>query len=270
MTDAREIALGPRGIAFVGSGGAGKVYALTGSPSTGVADRVRVIARGLDAPVGVVFRNGDLCISEISRIVVLRDIEHHLDSPPAPAPVTDRLPTETLHGANFNPLRPYGKLYVPTGPPCNICEPGPDHGKLIRMNPDGSGLETVARAIRNAGGFDWQPGTQRLWFTDNGRDLIGDDMPSGELNQITRTGEPFGYPYCHQGDTLDPEFGKGKRGSDSTRLMLKLGADVASLHMRFYEDNQFPPRQCAAAMDGSVLVSDDEASAVYRVTRQKP
>jgi glucose/arabinose dehydrogenase len=324
VTDAREIALGAHGTVFVGSGGAGKVYALTGSSSTGAAERVRVIARGLDAPVGVAFRNGDLYISAISRIVVLRDIEHHLDSPPAPELVTDRLPTETAHGAKFIAFGPDGKLYVPIGAPCNICDPGPDHGKLIRMNADGSGVETVARGIRNSVGFDWQPGTQRLWFTDNGRDLMGDDMPSDELNEITRTGEHFGYPYCHQGDTLDPEFGKGKRCSDYSPPMLKLGAHVASLGMRFYQGNQFPARYKGAILvaehgswnrskksgyrvmavrmqggkvlayeplitgfernervwgrpadvqplpDGSVLVSDDQAGAVYRLTWQKP
>src|SRR5690606_22474342 len=117
-----------------------------------------------------------------------------------------------------------------------------DHAKLLRMNPDGGGWQDVARGIRNTVGFDWQPGTKQLWFTDNGRDMLGDDRPSDELNRVTKPDEHFGYPYCHQGDTLDPEFGKGKRCQDYTPPVLKLGAHVAALGMRFYTGSQFPAR----------------------------
>lgn len=320
VPDARELALGAKGTVFVGSNDAGKVYALTDSNGDGVADKVRVIASGLQLPVGVAFKGGDLYVSAVSRIYVLRDIENHLDDPPKPAVVTDQLPTETHHGWKFIAFGPDGKLYVPIGAPCNICDPAPAHGKLIRMNADGSGWQDVAHGIRNSVGFDWQPGTQHLWFTDNGRDLMGDDLPSDELNEITRTGEHFGYPYCHQGDTLDPEFGKGKSCKDYVPPVLKLGAHVAALGMRFYEGRMFPPAYRGAILvaehgswnrtqksgyrvmtvrlhgskvvsyeplitgfeqdesawgrpadvqplpDGSVLVSDDLAGAVYRVT----
>ncbi|KRF00607.1 sorbosone dehydrogenase [Frateuria sp. Soil773] len=320
VPDAREIALGAKGTVFVGSNDAGKVYALTDGNGDGVADKVRVLASGLKLPVGVAFRNGDLYVSAVSRIVVLRDIENRLDDPPKPQVVTDRLPTETHHGWKFIAFGPDGKLYVPIGAPCNICDPGPDHAKLIRMNPDGSGWEDVARGIRNTVGFDWQPGTNQLWFSENGRDMLGDDVPSDELNRIARAGEHFGYPYCHQGDTLDPQFGKGKHCKDYTPPVLKLGAHVASLGMRFYGGSQFPASYRGAAIvaehgswnrtrksgyrvmtvrlqggrvlsyepliagfvqdekawgrpadvqplpDGSLLVSDDLAGAVYRVT----
>ncbi len=251
VANAREIALGAKGTVFVGSGDAGKVYALTDSKGAGVADKVRVVASALQSPIGVAFKNGDLYISAVSRIVVLRDIENHLDDPPAPEVVTDKLPTETHHGSKFLAFGPDGKLYVPIGAPCNVCDPGPDHGKLIRMNADGSGMEDVARGIRNSVGFDWQPGTGQLWFTDNGRDMLGDDLPSDELNRITRPGEHFGFPYCHQGDTLDPEFGQGKRCSDYAPPVLKLGAHVAALGMRFYEGRQFP-----ASYKGAIIVAE--------------
>ncbi len=320
VPDAREIALGTHGTVFVGSSDAGKVYALTDSNGDGVADKVRIVASGLRDPIGVAFHDGDLYVSAVSKILVLRGIEQHLDAPPKPELVTDKLPTEGHHGGKFLAFGPDGKLYVPIGAPCNICDPAPAHGKLTRMNADGSGVEDVAHGIRNTVGFDWQPGTKHLWFTDNGRDLMGDDMPSDELNEITRLGEHFGYPYCHQGDTLDPEFGKGKRCKDFVPPVLKLGAHVASLGMRFYEGKQFPTSYKGAIIvaehgswnrtqksgyrvmtvrlagskvlsyeplitgfeqnesawgrpvdvqplpDGSVLVSDDLAGAVYRVT----
>ena len=251
VRDAREMALGANGTVFVGSGGAGKVYALTDTNHDGVADKVRVVASGLNTPIGVAFHKGDLYVSAISRIVVLRDIESHLDSPPRPELITDKLTPERHHGGKFLAFGPDGKLYVPIGAPCNICDPAPDHGKLVRMNPDGSGVEDVAVGIRNSVGFDWQPGTKRLWFTDNGRDMLGDDVPSDELNEVTRTGEHFGYPYCHQGDVLDPEFGKGKSCRNYTAPVLKLGAHVASLGMRFYTGKQFPTRY-----DGAIIVAE--------------
>lgn len=251
VPNAREIALGTNGTVFVGSTGAGKVYALTDSKGNGVADQVRVIASGLNTPMGVAFHDGDLYISAIDRIVVLRGIEQHLDKPPTPELVTDKLPSETHHGGKFLAFGPDGKLYVPIGAPCNICDPAPNHGKLIRMNADGSGVEDVAFGIRNTVGFDWHSGSKQLWFTDNGRDMMGDDIPSDELNRISKTGEHFGYPYCHEGDILDPEFGQGKRCSDYTAPVLKLGAHVASLGMRFYTGKQFP-----AAYNGAILVAE--------------
>jgi glucose/arabinose dehydrogenase len=317
---AREIALGARGTVFVGSMDTGKVYALTDADHDGRADRVRVLASGLEMPVGVAFHHGDLYVSAVSRILVLRDIEDHLDDPPRPQVVYDKLPTERHHGWKFIAFGPDGKLYVPIGAPCNICDPGPGYAKLVRMNPDGSGVEDVARGIRNTVGFDWQPGTHALWFTDNGRDLLGDDVPSDELNRVSRPGEHFGYPYCHEGDILDPEFGKGHACKDYTPPVLKLGAHVASLGMRFYGGRQFPagyrgaifvaehgswnrtrksgyrvmavrlrggkvasyqpfitgfeqdekawgrPVDVQPLPDGSLLVSDDLAGAVYRVT----
>jgi glucose/arabinose dehydrogenase len=154
--------------------------------------------------------------------------------------VTDKLPAKTHHGWRFIAFGPDGKLYVPIGAPCNICEPGPGFAKIIRMNPDGTDWQTIATGIRNTVGFDWQPGSHALWFTNNGRDLMGDDVPADTLNRVGKLGENFGYPYCHAGDVLDPEFGKGRACSEFAQPALRLGAHVAALGMRFYVGRMFP------------------------------
>src|SRR5690242_18321726 len=251
VPQARELALGAKGTVFVGSMDAGKVYALTDADHDGRAEKVRVVASGLQLPVGVAFRKGDLYVSAVSRILVLRDIENHLDDPPKPEVVYDKFPTETHHGWKFIAFGPDGKLYVPIGAPCNLCDKDKAYAKLTRMKADGTGLQDVAYGIRNTVGFDWQPSTGKLWFTDNGRDLLGDDVPSDELNRVDRVGEHFGYPYCHQGDILDPEFGKGHHCKDYTPPVLKLGAHVASLGLRFYVGEQFP-----AHYRGAIFVAE--------------
>jgi glucose/arabinose dehydrogenase len=248
VTNARELALGAKGTVFAGSRDDGSVRALIDADRDGRAERVVVLASGLEMPSGVAFHDGDLYIAEVGRIVRLPAIESHLDAPPKPEVVTDKLPKETHHGWKFIAFGPDGRLYVPIGAPCNICDPGADHGKIISMKPDGSDWQDVALGVRNSVGFDWQPGTNTLWFTENGRDMLGDDLPSDELNHVTKSGEHFGYPYCHQGDTLDPEFGKGKSCSDYVPPVLKLGAHVASLGMRFYTGKMFPPEYRGAAI----------------------
>jgi len=238
VPNAREMALGTRDTVFVGSG-EGKVYALSGTTG-GRAEHVYVIAKDLQMPIGVAFRDGALYVSAVSRIVKYPDIEAHLADPPKPVVVTDKLPSKTHHGGRFIAFGPDGKLYVPIGAPCNICNPGPDFAKIIRMNADGSGWQTVATGIRNSVGFDWQPGTHTLWFTNNGRDEMGDDVPDDTLNRVGKLGENFGYPYCHAGNVVDPEFGKGHACSEFAQPALRLGAHVAPLGMRFYVGQMFP------------------------------
>lgn len=251
VPNAREMALGTKNTVFVGSNDAGKVYAVTYGDD-GKVTKVRSIATGLELPVGVAFRHGDLYVSAVSKIYVLRDIENHLDAPPKPEVITDKLPTETHHGWKFIAFGPDDKLYVPIGAPCNICDRDSEgFAQITRMNPDGSGSEVVARGVRNTVGFDWRPTDKTLWFTDNGRDMLGDDLPSDELNHVTRPKEHFGYPYCHQGDTLDPDFGKGRSCKDYTPPVLKLGAHVAALGMRFYQGTQFP-----ASYRGAIIVAE--------------
>ena len=248
---AREMALGDRGTIFVGSMGAGKVYALTDG-ADGHAPQVRVVAHGLNLPVGVAFHQGDLYISDTRRIVVLRGIEDRLDHPPTPQTVADNLPYRAGdHSWKFIAFGPDGKLYVPIGAPCNVCDIGHEFGRLIRMNPDGTGREDVAYGIRNTVGFTWQPGTGALWFTDNGRDMMGDDIPSDELNRIDRVGQSFGFPYCHQGNIPDPVYGKGHPCDGFTPPVLRLGAHVAALGLRFYEGTMFP-----AMYRGGLLIAE--------------
>ncbi|GAA4495722.1 PQQ-dependent sugar dehydrogenase [Gluconacetobacter tumulicola] len=239
VPSAREMAVGARGTLFVGSMSGGVVYAVTGGPER--ATRVRIVARGLTMPVGVAFHDGDLYISDVRDIVVLRGIEDHLDDPPKPEVAVTDLPWRMGdHGWKFIAFGPDGKLYVPIGAPCNICDVGHRFGKLMRMNADGSGREDMAWGIRNSVGLDWQPGTGTLWFTDNGRDLLGDDIPSDELNRLDHPGQSFGYPFCHQGDILDPVFGRGQDCRAFTPPVLKLGAHVGAVGMRFYKGGMFP------------------------------
>ncbi len=245
VDNARQMALGRAdasgGHVFVGSMRAGKVHAVRFDAAYH-ATGVTTVASGLQMPVGVAYRDGALYVSAVSRILRYDNIEQRLEQPPAPAVVTDRLPTETHHGWKFIAFGPDGKLYVPVGAPCNICEPDAQrYANILRMNADGSGVETFARGVRNTVGFDWQPQTGELWFTDNGRDMLGDEFPPDELNRAPRAGMHFGYPYCHGGDLPDPEFGARRACADFTAPVQKLGPHVAALGMRFYSGAMFPP-----------------------------
>ncbi len=246
VDNARQMALGHSdasgGTLFVGSMQAGKVHALTFGADYKVSG-VKLVASSLKLPAGVAYRSGSLYVSAVNRILRFDDIEAHLDQPPVPVVVTDTLPGETHHGWKFVAFGPDGKLYVPVGAPCNICEPDADrYANILRMNADGSGIEVYARGVRNSVGFDWQPESHELWFTDNGRDLLGDDLPPDELNHAPRAGMNFGYPYCHGGDLADPEFGAKHRCAEFTPPAQKLGPHVAALGMRFYTGTQFPPK----------------------------
>lgn len=236
---ARSMCLSPNGTLFVGTTGK-NVYAVTDDNHDGKADKVYTIATGLNAPNGVAFRNGSLYIAAISTIYRMDSIESKPDNPPTPVVVYDKYPDKSHHGNKFIAFGPDGKLYVPVGAPCNICDSPKPYASITRLNPDGTGFEIYASGIRNSVGFDWNPVTKQLWFTDNGRDMLGDDIPSDELNNAPHQGMNFGYPYCHEGDILDPEYGKGKNCGDYTPPVKKLGAHVASLGMRFYNGNMFP------------------------------
>ena len=180
VDNARAMAWGAKGTLFVGSMQAGKIYAVR--IGTGPAPQVITIAWNLKLPAGVAFRDGALYVSAVDRILRFDNIEDRLADPPAPVVVSDRFPSETHHGWKFIAFGPDGKLYVPVGAPCNICEPDPDrYANIMRMNRDGSGLEVYARGVRNSVGFDWDPRSGQLWFTDNGRDMLGDDLPPDEL-----------------------------------------------------------------------------------------
>jgi glucose/arabinose dehydrogenase len=322
VPNARAMTWGAAGTLFVGSAGAGKVYALSlPPPGTKGEATLSVVASGLREPAGVAFRDGALYVSAVSRILRFDDIERRLDNPPAPVVVSEAFPTEGHHGRKFIAFGPDGKLYVPVGAPCNICATDPDrYANIMRMNRDGSVLEVFARGVRNSVGFDWDPRTGELWFTSNGRDWLGDDEPPDTLNHAPRAGMHFGFPYCHGGNIPDPEFGTRRRCSEFAPPAQNLGPHVAALGMRFYTGSQFPaayrnrifiaehgswnrsrkigyrvtmvtleagravryepfaegwlqaesawgrPADVLVAPDGSLLVSDDAAGAIYRIS----
>jgi glucose/arabinose dehydrogenase len=238
LPNARSIALGSKGTVFVGTRLIDKVYAVV---DRGGKREVKVIAKGLYRPNGVAFKDGALYIAELSRIVRLDNIEDRLDNPPDPVVVFDKLPKDEPHGWKFLAFGPDGKLYFNIGAPCNICEPPSTHAQIARINPDGTGFETFARGVRQSVGLDWHPVTKELWFTENQRDWLGEDVPQDKLNHAQRAGLNFGFPYCHQGDIPDPEFGRGHACSEFTPPVVKLGPHVAPLGMRFYTGTQFPP-----------------------------
>jgi glucose/arabinose dehydrogenase len=233
VPNARQMALGSNGTVFVGSMQARNVYAI-------VNGKVLTIARGLNVPSGVAFKDGSLYVGEISRILRYDNIENNLENPPKPVVVTDKLPDDFHHGWKFIAFGPDGKLYVPVGAPCNICIPDDRHALIARMNADGSNMEVVARGVRNSVGFDWDPATKELWFTDNGRDGMGDNIPPDELNHVTQPGMNFGYPYCHAGTIQDPEF-SNEPCNKFAPPAIPLGPHVAAIGMAFYTGEMFPP-----------------------------
>lgn len=243
VEDARSMARSPNGVLYVGTRGEGKVYAITDTDNDYQADSVITIANGLRSPNGVAFRNGSLYVAEISRILRFDDIDNNLNNPPEPVVVRDDFPTEGHHGWKFIAFGPDDKLYVPVGAPCNICKSEKDiFASITRMKPDGSDREIIAHGVRNSVGFDWNPETGDFWFTDNGRDMLGDNRPPDELNHLTQAGQHFGYPYLHGNDIWDPEF--GDRGKTMDINFIKpaqaLGPHVAALGMHFYTGSMFP------------------------------
>jgi len=238
---ARSMALSPSGILFVGTRGQGNVYAVVDTNKDFKADKVYTLAENLRMPNGVAFRNGSLFVAEISKILRFDNIENKLSNPPSPVVVYDKFPKDLHHGWKFIRFGPDGKLYVPVGAPCNIClSKNKIYGTITRMDINGSNLEIFASGIRNSVGFDWNPLTNVLWFTDNGRDMLGDNIPPDELNRAPVKGLNFGFPFFHGNGIPDPKFGIGKDPSDFVPPAQELGPHVAALGMRFYTGNMFP------------------------------
>ncbi len=329
VPNARQLSLGKvevvngvlqSGSVYVGSMKGGTVSAVRFGPGVQVV-QVQELARGLRMPVGVAYRNGSLFVSAVQRIVRLDGVDDVRKDKYDPVVVVDDFPTEAHHGWKFIAFGPDGKLYAPVGAPCNICEPDPQrYANILRMNADGTAREVYAQGVRNTVGFDWSPLTKTLWFTDNGRDMLGDDVPPDELNHAPKAGLHFGYPYCHGGVLPDPEFGSKRACKAFMPPVQNLGAHVAALGMRFYTGTMFPaayrnqvfiaehgswnrskksgyritlvtleadkavaytpfisgwqegektwgrPVDVLVLPDGSMLVSDDFADAIYRVT----
>ena len=243
VQNARQMALGANGTLFVGSRTTGKVHAVVDRDKDNKADQVFVIASGLRMPSGVAFRDGALYVAEVNRVIRFDGIESKLESPPQPAVVNDKLPTEDHHGWKYLGFGPDGWLYVPVGAPCNVCERPDDErfATILRMKPDGSGAEVFARGIRNTVGFDWHPQSRELWLAENGRDNLGDDVPPDEMLRAHKAGLHFGFPYCHGGDTPDPQFGEKRPCKEFEPPAIRLGAHVAAIGMKFYTGRMFPP-----------------------------
>ncbi|MCE9686582.1 PQQ-dependent sugar dehydrogenase [Shewanella sp. AS16] len=248
IPNARQMALGDAGSLFVGSRREGRVYGVKDLDADGRPDKVFVLASELQMPSGIAFHDGALYVAAVDKILRYPRIEAYLSAklarpdlpPPQPQLVFDDLPSETHHGWKYLKFAPDGELYIPIGAPCNICDAGKDYAKIIGLNLTTKATRLIAAGVRNSVGFDWHPRSRELWFTDNGRDMLGDDIPSDELNRVEREGSHFGYPYIHQGDLPDPKFGRGKRPQDYQAPEVKLGAHVAALGMTFYRGQQFP------------------------------
>lgn len=243
VPDARSLAMNADGsTVFVGNRQGKNVYALKDTNGDGKADKKYTLASGLRMPNGVAFKDGDLYVAEVSRILRFKDIDNNLDKPTFEV-VYDQFPDKAHHGWKFIAFGPDGMLYVPVGAPCNICEPEEIFATITRIDVKSSNIkpEIFAQGIRNSVGFAWHPTTKELWFTDNGRDMMGDNIPDCELNRAPQKGLHFGYPYWHAGDVKDPEFGnKGKDKSAYAAPALKLGPHTAPLGMRFYTGSLFP------------------------------
>jgi glucose/arabinose dehydrogenase len=321
---ARSMTLSEKGTVFVGTQ-QGAVYAVVDRDHDGVADQVYTLATGLDMPNGVAVRQGALYVAEVSRVRRYDAIEDHLAAPPAPVSIIEGLPKEHHHGWKFIAFGPDDLLYVPVGAPCNVCESSdPRFATILRFRPDGTSVDTMARGVRNSVGFDWEPGANAFWFTDNGRDLLGDDIPPDELNRATVPGRHYGFPYCHAGTIPDPVYAKGHDCREFEPPAITLGPHVAALGMRFYRGTMFPPEYRGQIFiaehgswnrshkigyrvslvkvkdsralsyepfaqgwlqgetnwgrpvdvqelpDGSLLVSDDQAGAIYRIAYARP
>ena len=242
---ARSMAMGSEGTLFVSTRNEKTIYAIQDLDKDYKADHIKVLDSTLDVPNGIAFKDASLYVADIGRLLRYDNIESNLDSIPKPVVVYDDYPTEFHHGWKYIAFGPDNKLYVPVGAPCNICDStvvDERYATITRMNADGSDREIYARGVRNSVGFTWHPKTKELWFTDNGRDFMGDDTPPCELNRVSEVGQHFGYPYCHGGVVKDPEFGEQKPCSDFVAPVQAMGAHVAPLGVKFNTGTMFPDK----------------------------
>jgi len=237
MPGARAMAQGDKGKVYIGTRAIGRVYEVTDS---GGKRTSRVVVDKLVQPAGVAFADGSLYVISINKVLRFDGIEDKPDVQPVDLTDKFKLPPEQHHNWKYVAFGPDKKLYVPFGAPCNICEPPAEYAQLRRYNPDGSGMEVLARGIRNTQGFDWDPKTGDLWFTDHGRDWMGDDGPQDELNRIPKAGLNFGFPYCHADGVADQDFKKQDPCKDVTLPVALMGPHAAGMGVRFYTGDMFP------------------------------
>ena len=237
MPNARSLAISDKGTVFVGSRLQDKVYAITNKDGK---RQVHVLVSGLYRPNGVAFKDGTLYIAELSQISKIEHVDDKIDAPPKPTVIYSDLPKDEAHGWKFMAIGPDNKLYLEVGQPGNNVLHDKDHGQIRRINLDGSGAEVVAFGVRHSVGFDWNPKSKELYFTDNGRDWLSEDLPNDKLNRVTKVGQDFGEPYCHQGNIPDNEFGWGRSCSEFVPPVGLMGPHAAALGMRFYTGTMFP------------------------------
>jgi glucose/arabinose dehydrogenase len=321
VPQAREMAWGDKGTLFVGTWDAGIVNAVVEKDGK---REVKPVIKGLRMATGVAFHDHTLYVIDLDKLYAWTDPEDHLDNLGPGKLIYSDFPPYTPHGWKYITVADDGALYIPVGPPCNECLPPSGTAQVRRIDPDNGNSELWAIGVRNSVGGAIDPRTGHLWFSENARDWLGDDIPSDKLNLVTKTGTDFGYPYCHQGDILDPVYGKGHSCSEFTPPVVKLGPHVAPLGMKFYTGNQFPaeyadnlfiaehgswnrhqkngyriervivnadgsnpsqevfvsgftdgkqvfgrPADIIVARDGSLLVSDDQAGAIYQISYSK-
>ena len=271
ITNARSMAMSPSGTIFIGNRGEDNVFAIRDEDGDNKAEKKWLITEKLsNMPNGVAFYQGDLYVAEVNKLWLFKNIEDNLDNPGEPVLIYDDYPRDRHHGWKYISFGPDGMLYVPVGAPCNICESNDDiYASITRMKPDGTEREIYARGVRNTVGFTWHPDTGEIWFTDNGRDMLGDNIPPCELNKATEKGQHFGYPYCHGGDIGDPEFGEKYPCSDFIIPEKNLGPHTAPLGLKFYTGNMFPDKY-----KGDLFIAEHGSwnrskKIGYRITRVK-
>jgi glucose/arabinose dehydrogenase len=323
MPGARAMAMGDNGKIYVGTRGIGRVYEVTDNGSERTS---RVVVDKLVQPAGVEYRDGSLYVMAINKVLRFDGIAANPNVAPVDMTAKFDLPPDQHHNWKYIAFGPDGKLYVPFGAPCNICEPGEAYAQIRRYNADGSGKEVIARGVRNTVGFDWHPVTKELWFTDHGRDWMSNDAPEDELNRLSQTGQNFGFPYCHANGIADPDIKKANPCENVTLPVTTMGPHAANMGVRFYTGDMFPaeyknaafvarkgswnrtkksgyevvmvnadadgknakatpfmtgflnenddtfwgrPAYIAQMKDGSMLVSDEQLGAIYRVSYAK-
>ena len=237
MPGARAMARAENGKIYIGTRAIGRVYELTDNGSTRTS---RVLVDKLVQPAGVAYANGSLYVMAIDKVLRYDGIATNPGAAAVDMTAAFKLPKEQHHNWKYIAFGPDGKLYVPFGAPCNICEPGAEYAQIRRYNADGSGMEVIARGVRNSVGFDWHPQTKELWFTDHGRDWMGDDGPADELNRIVKTGQNFGFPYCHANAIPDLDFPRANACAGVTLPVQTLGPHSAAMGVHFYTGSMFP------------------------------
>ncbi len=271
ISNARSMDISPSGTIFIGNRHGDNVFAIRDEDEDNIAEKKWLITNKLkNMPNGVAFHKGDLYVAEVDKLWVFKNIEDNLENPGDPILIYDDYPKDKHHGWKYIAFGPDGKLYVPVGAPCNICESkNKMYASITRMNPDGSDREIFAYGVRNTVGFTWNPNNDEMWFTDNGRDMLGDNIPPCELNRVTKPGQNFGYPYCHGDDIGDPEFGGKHPCSDFVPPARNLGPHVAPLGLKFYNGNMFPNEY-----KGDIFIAEHGSwnrskKIGYRITRVK-